>query len=106
MQDMARKFAHISRWEQANRNARTDALVHKIHESLAIKQETKDKRIDTKRKREELAEQDDSVINRKIRKLPNEQRQKNRKDTLEGFVAPTKKLPTALEENIRENRLG
>ena len=102
MRDKARKFAHISRWEQANRNSKIDQLIQEIHHNRALKEETKVKRdAAAKRKRAQSEGGDDEQ-----RMRTHEERQKIRKDTLENFVEPTRKLPTALEENVRENRLG
>jgi hypothetical protein len=101
MRDKARKFAHISRWEQANRNSKIDKLIQEIHHNRALKEETKVKRAAAaKRKR---AESEGDAVNRM---RTHEERQQIRKHTLDNFVEPTRKLPTALEENIRENRLG
>ena len=103
MRDKAKRFSHISRWEQANRSPKIKQLVIDIHQRRSLSKETKEKRDQTaKRKRQEKSgeEQED---NKRMR--TEEERKKIRSDTLETYINPDDKLPTALQEDIRESRL-
>jgi hypothetical protein len=103
MRDKAKKFSHISRWEQANRSPKIKQLVIDIHERRSLTKETKEKRAQTaKRKRQEKSGEDKEE-NKRMR--TEEERKKIRSDTLETYINPDNKLPTALQENVRESRL-
>jgi hypothetical protein len=103
MRDKAKKFSHISRWEQANRSPKIKQLVIDIHERRSLTKETKEKRAQTAKRKRQESSGEDQEDNKRMR--TEEERKKIRSDTLENYINPVDKLPTALQENIRESRL-
>ena len=97
LREKAKQFSHISRWEQANRSPKIEKVIEGIKKSRELPEATKEKRmIGVKRKREE------KVGTNIMTRL--EDREEIRIKTMHEFQPPTNRLPTAMEENIRENR--